>query len=177
MLGLHNARGMSGILPKDSPIDILLVVTTLCCFSILEASCSSLLFDVDADNDPNAASSCDYETCVLPDCFCSVDGTLIPGNLEVNQVNNFKLVSHHFRLLTSLVDGRFPKWWSSHSTMPSIQKIGICTLKSYSSPQGPLLFFRLDIYWKTHLLIDVCSKQKEPERMQHSRHVLHQPRI
>lgn len=47
----------------------------------------------DADNDPNAASPCDYETCVLPDCFCSVDGTLIPGNLEVNQVPQMVIIT------------------------------------------------------------------------------------
>nr|CAH0108199.1 unnamed protein product [Daphnia galeata] len=40
----------------------------------------------DAENDPNAAARCDYANCTLPNCFCSVDGTLIPGNLEANQV-------------------------------------------------------------------------------------------
>lgn len=40
----------------------------------------------DVHHDPNAAESCNLQTCVLPDCFCSKDGTLIPGNLEVNQV-------------------------------------------------------------------------------------------
>ena len=54
---------------------------------------SSLAVGVDADNDPNAASPCDYETCVLPDCFCSVDGTLIPGNLEVNQVPQMVIIT------------------------------------------------------------------------------------
>ena len=32
-------------------------------------------------HDPNAAPPCDYTNCTLPDCFCSSDGTLIPGAL------------------------------------------------------------------------------------------------
>ncbi|GBM62688.1 hypothetical protein AVEN_226426-1 [Araneus ventricosus] len=31
--------------------------------------------------DPNAAPGCHPSACKLPDCFCSEDGTLIPGNL------------------------------------------------------------------------------------------------
>ena len=43
-------------------------------------------FFPDAEHDPNAAPECDYSNCTLPDCYCSRDGTLIPGNLEVQQV-------------------------------------------------------------------------------------------
>ncbi|XP_037779628.1 chitin deacetylase 1-like [Penaeus monodon] len=35
--------------------------------------------------DPNRAPKCDKEQCILPDCFCSADGTQIPGNLGLNQ--------------------------------------------------------------------------------------------
>jgi len=38
------------------------------------------------DEDPNAAPKCDPALCVLPDCFCSADGTKIPGEIEVAQV-------------------------------------------------------------------------------------------
>lgn len=38
------------------------------------------------DQDPNAAPRCDPSECVIPDCFCSADGTHVPGNLEVAQV-------------------------------------------------------------------------------------------
>ena len=38
------------------------------------------------ENDPNAAPKCDTSECVIPDCFCSADGTKVPGNLEVAQV-------------------------------------------------------------------------------------------
>ncbi|XP_068231479.1 chitin deacetylase 1 [Palaemon carinicauda] len=34
------------------------------------------------DEDPNRAPECDKQQCVLPDCFCSADGTQIPGNLN-----------------------------------------------------------------------------------------------
>lgn len=36
----------------------------------------------DVENDPNSAEPCDYNICQLPDCFCSKDGTIIPGNMD-----------------------------------------------------------------------------------------------
>ncbi len=47
----------------------------------------------DSDNDPNAATRCDYANCTLPNCFCSVDGTLIPGNLDANQVPQMVIIT------------------------------------------------------------------------------------
>ncbi|RZF33215.1 hypothetical protein LSTR_LSTR009760 [Laodelphax striatellus] len=41
---------------------------------------------LDNDNDPNRAPPCDPTVCVLPDCFCSEDGTLIPGDLPHKDV-------------------------------------------------------------------------------------------
>nr|CAD7425889.1 unnamed protein product [Timema monikensis] len=38
------------------------------------------------ETDPNRAPDCDPTQCVLPDCFCSADGTRIPGAIEPNQV-------------------------------------------------------------------------------------------
>jgi len=35
----------------------------------------------DIDTDPNRAPPCDNEICRLPDCFCSEDGTTVPGDL------------------------------------------------------------------------------------------------
>ncbi|CAK1603242.1 unnamed protein product [Parnassius mnemosyne] len=40
----------------------------------------------DIDNDPNRAPPCDPSQCVLPDCFCSEDGTVIPGDLPAKDV-------------------------------------------------------------------------------------------
>ncbi|CAG5096380.1 Similar to CDA1: Chitin deacetylase 1 (Bombyx mori) [Cotesia congregata] len=40
----------------------------------------------DMDNDPNRAPPCDPAVCVLPDCFCSEDGTTIPGDLPSKDV-------------------------------------------------------------------------------------------
>ncbi|KAK8406787.1 hypothetical protein O3P69_007383 [Scylla paramamosain] len=37
------------------------------------------------DEDPNRAPVCDTKQCVLPDCFCSSDGTRIPSNLNPDQ--------------------------------------------------------------------------------------------
>lgn len=41
---------------------------------------------VDIDNDPNRAPPCDPSVCNLPDCFCSEDGTTIPGDLPAKDV-------------------------------------------------------------------------------------------
>ncbi|KAH1004529.1 hypothetical protein HUJ05_005328 [Dendroctonus ponderosae] len=38
------------------------------------------------DNDPNRAPPCDPTVCNLPDCFCSEDGTTIPGDLPAKDV-------------------------------------------------------------------------------------------
>ncbi|XP_033241484.1 uncharacterized protein verm isoform X4 [Drosophila pseudoobscura] len=38
------------------------------------------------DEDPNRAPECDPTQCALPDCFCSADGTRIPGGIEPQQV-------------------------------------------------------------------------------------------
>jgi len=35
----------------------------------------------DSENDPNRAPPCDKTLCKLPDCFCSEDGTEVPGDL------------------------------------------------------------------------------------------------
>jgi len=40
----------------------------------------------DINNDPNRAPNCDKSVCVLPDCFCSEDGTAIPGDLPAENV-------------------------------------------------------------------------------------------
>jgi hypothetical protein len=38
------------------------------------------------DQDPNRAPDCDLSQCQLPDCFCSPDGTRVPGNIDPAQV-------------------------------------------------------------------------------------------
>jgi len=45
-----------------------------------------LLHNPDAETDPNRAPPCDPAVCVLPDCFCSEDGTTIPGDLPAKDV-------------------------------------------------------------------------------------------
>lgn len=40
----------------------------------------------DVIDDPNAALHCNVTACRLPDCFCSRDGTNVPGNLDSRRV-------------------------------------------------------------------------------------------
>merc|ERR1712080_69932 len=61
------------------------------------------------DQDPNAAPKCDLSQCTLPDCFCSADGTQIPGNLELSKL---------------------PRWSPSHSTEPSPWTMWIYMMRS-----------------------------------------------
>jgi hypothetical protein len=70
---------------KDGAVSCRMIIFLFCLFvhSFLRFT---IKISLDADNDPNAAGRCDYSNCTLPNCFCSVDGTLIPGNLEPNQV-------------------------------------------------------------------------------------------
>ncbi|TRY72028.1 hypothetical protein TCAL_13698 [Tigriopus californicus] len=46
------------------------------------------------DEDPNRAGKCDNSICLLPDCFCSADGTRIPGeNAEVANTPQMVMLS------------------------------------------------------------------------------------
>lgn len=45
-----------------------------------------MFISIDAETDPNRAPPCDPSVCVLPDCFCSDDGTTIPGDLPSKDV-------------------------------------------------------------------------------------------
>lgn len=38
----------------------------------------------DVQNDPNGAVSCNPKECRLPNCWCSSDGTQVPGNLTAS---------------------------------------------------------------------------------------------
>ena len=44
------------------------------------------------DEDPNAAPKCDLSQCILPDCFCSADGTKIPGKSA--RIGTLEATSH-----------------------------------------------------------------------------------
>jgi len=54
---------------------------SLFCNSIKDCTDGSDENACDAETDPNRAPPCDLEVCILPDCFCSEDGTVVPGNL------------------------------------------------------------------------------------------------
>ncbi|XP_015437349.1 PREDICTED: uncharacterized protein LOC107192572 [Dufourea novaeangliae] len=47
----------------------------------------------DVRNDPNGASACDPTKCQLPNCWCSVDGTQVPGNLTASMVPQMIIVT------------------------------------------------------------------------------------
>ncbi|KAG8194402.1 hypothetical protein JTE90_011014 [Oedothorax gibbosus] len=55
----------------------------LCVYKTSELQCGPLALTTPAPTtpDPNAAPGCYPPACKLPDCFCSEDGTQIPGNL------------------------------------------------------------------------------------------------
>jgi len=44
------------------------------------------------ENPIDLAPKCDTSQCTLPYCFCSRDGTIIPGGLDPKEVFFFKLL-------------------------------------------------------------------------------------
>lgn len=44
------------------------------------------------DEDPNRADVCDLSVCQLPDCYCSVDGTIAPGADKNNELANIPMM-------------------------------------------------------------------------------------
>jgi len=56
------------------------------------------------DQDPNAAPKCDLSQCTLPDCFCSADGTQIPGNLEPSQTPQMVTITFNGAVTVDNVD-------------------------------------------------------------------------
>lgn len=66
--------------------------------AINKGSCLLIFLSILAvDSDPNRAPDCDPTQCVLPDCFCSADGTRIPGNIEANQVNLHPILTSNYQ--------------------------------------------------------------------------------
>ena len=61
-------------------------VLTLQSPSFMISNLFVLFLFIAVDRDPNRAPPCDQTQCVLPDCYCSPDGTQIPGKLEPNTV-------------------------------------------------------------------------------------------
>lgn len=45
------------------------------------------------ENDPNAAEACNPSLCRLPDCFCSNDGTRIPGGMDPSQTPQMIIIT------------------------------------------------------------------------------------
>ncbi|GIY16962.1 chitin-binding type-2 domain-containing protein [Caerostris extrusa] len=60
----------------------------LCVYKTADLQCGPVpvTTPVPTTPDPNAAPTCQPEACKLPDCFCSEDGTLIPGDLRPDDV-------------------------------------------------------------------------------------------
>lgn len=59
----------------------------LCHCNVINFYSQNMFVILGVETDPNRAPDCDPNQCVLPDCFCSADGTRIPGGLEPSQVN------------------------------------------------------------------------------------------
>ena len=56
------------------------------------------------DQDPNRAPDCDLSQCQLPDCFCSSDGTRVPGNIDPAQVPQMITITFNGAINTDNID-------------------------------------------------------------------------
>jgi hypothetical protein len=56
------------------------------------------------DQDPNRAPDCDLGQCQLPDCFCSPDGTRVPGNIDPAQVPQMITITFNGAVNTDNID-------------------------------------------------------------------------
>ncbi|PRD25414.1 UNVERIFIED_CONTAM: hypothetical protein NCL1_41002 [Trichonephila clavipes] len=59
----------------------------------LQSSSFSAETEAPPTPDPHLPNECDPSACVLPDCFCSSDGTRIPGGLEPSETPQMILLS------------------------------------------------------------------------------------
>merc|ERR1712088_1254024 len=56
------------------------------------------------DQDPNRAPDRDLSQCQLPDCFCSSDGTRVPGNIDPAQVPQMITITFNGAINTDNID-------------------------------------------------------------------------
>ncbi|XP_022646271.1 uncharacterized protein LOC111244018 isoform X1 [Varroa destructor] len=71
-------------------------VRKFCTFKDSELKCGPIEeseTEAPDDDKENKAAKCDTAKCVLPDCFCSPDGTLIPGGLEPKETPQMVVMS------------------------------------------------------------------------------------
>merc|ERR1711892_77136 len=77
--------------------------------------------------DPNLLPECDRQKCVLPDCYCSVDGTLVPGveelGLDIKEVPQMISISFN-----GAVNGENMKVYDKLFTSDRVNPNG-CTAK------------------------------------------------
>lgn len=50
----------------------------------------------DPEHDPNSPDRCNLSNCTLPDCFCSSDGTRIPGDLKPEETPQMVILFFFF---------------------------------------------------------------------------------
>ncbi|XP_054712660.1 chitin deacetylase 1-like [Uloborus diversus] len=81
----------NGYVPYDTPCPTPLYfddAKKLCVYKTKDLQCGPVALTTPAPTtpDPEASPSCWPPACVLPDCFCSEDGTQIPGNLRPSEI-------------------------------------------------------------------------------------------
>ncbi|XP_040581762.1 chitin deacetylase 1 [Lepeophtheirus salmonis] len=76
------------------------------------------------NEDPNKVAECDLSQCVLPDCYCSADGTRIPGNTgeedatDVNQTPQMIVLSFN-GAVTGINAGIYDKIFNEERVNPN----------------------------------------------------------
>merc|ERR1739844_751276 len=119
----------------------------------------------DIDSDPNRAPPCDTTICKLPDCFCSEDGTQVPGKLcpvgpAGSDCNNVpQMITVTFTVKSSTSKGKIPMAVTSKpvslslTSTPTTHRCRRCTIWVMRLLHIPLLTMMTSYSGLLHLLM------------------------
>lgn len=120
-----------------------------------------MLSFADIETDPNRAPPCDPSVCVLPDCFCSEDGTTTPGDIPPKDVPQMITITFDDAINNNNID-LYKEMFNGKRKNPNGCNIK-ATVNFYDALQGQhfieKLFFNCSILSRINTqTIQLCKK-------------------
>lgn len=120
----------------------------------------------DAETDPNRAPPCDPSVCNLPDCFCSEDGTTIPGDIPAKDVPQMITITFDDAINNNNID-LYKEMFNGKRKNPNgcniKATVSVCTHFYESSRLKILLIFLLQ-YFVSHKYTNYSAMQETHRR-------------